>query len=255
MKQLINDVRTMSLRRLKISIRNLDTILTSVVTPSLMMVLFVYILGGSMHVEGMSYVNYIVPGILIQCIGQCGSNTAIAISNDIKSRIIQRFYTMPIMKSSILLGHMVEAFFRSMLTTFLVITIAYLIGFRPDMGWIDVLFIIILLMVFILAISWLSILFGLLAQGPEGAGACAVLISVLPYLSSGFVSIETMPWILQVFAKYQPMTPIIDSLRALFMGDGLHIQDYLCGIGWCLLVILICFYLSQVLLKAKLHAS
>ena len=134
MKQLISDVRIMSLRRLKISIRNLDTILTSVVTPSLMMVLFVYILGGAMHVEGMSYVNYIVPGILIQCIGQCGSNTAIAISNDIKSGIIQRFYTMPIMKSSIVLGHIVEAFFRSMLTTFLVIAIAYLIGFRPDMG-------------------------------------------------------------------------------------------------------------------------
>ncbi len=255
MKQLISDVRTMSLRRLKISIRNLDTILTSVVTPSLMMILFVYVLGGSMHVEGMSYVNYIVPGILIQCIGQCGSNTAIAINNDIKSGIIHRFYTMPIMKSSILLGHIIEAFFRSIVTTMIILGIAYIVGFRPDMQVHNMLLIILLLAMFILMISWMSILFGLLAQGPEGAGACAVFISVLPYLSSGFVSVDSMPVALAVFAKYQPMTPIIDSLRALFMGEVFYIQEYLLGMMWCVVFIVICFGLSQVLFKRKLQTS
>lgn len=255
MNQFLKDIKTMSCRRIKISMRNLDTILTSVVTPSLMMILFVYVLGGSMHVVGMSYVNYIVPGILIQCIGQCGSNTAIAINNDIHSGIIHRFYTMPIIKSSILLGHIVEAFIRSTITTMMILVIAYIVGFRPDMQMQNVMLIIILLTMFICMISWMSILFGLLAQGPEGAGACAVFISVLPYLSSGFVSVDSMPVALAAFAKYQPMTPIIDSLRALFTGEVLYIQDYLLGMMWCVIFIVICFGLSQVLFKRKLQAS
>ena len=127
MSKLLKDIKTMAGRRIKISIRNLDTILTSVVTPSLMMILFVYVLGGSMHVENMSYVNYIVPGILIQCIGQCGSNTAIAMNNDMHSGIIHRFYTMPINKSSILIGHIIEAFFRSIVTTMIVLLIAWMV--------------------------------------------------------------------------------------------------------------------------------
>lgn len=255
MKQLLKDIKTMSCRRMKISMRNLDTILTSVVTPSLMMILFVYVLGGSMHVEEMSYVNYIVPGILIQCIGQCGSNTAIAMNNDMHSGIIHRFYTMPIIKSSIFIGHIVEAFFRSVVTTMIVLVIAWIVGFRPDMQMQNVLLIILLLAMFILMISWISILFGLLAQGPEGAGACAVFISVLPYLSSGFVSVDSLPKVLEIFAKYQPMTPIIDSLRALFMGEVLQIQDYLLGMMWCIIFIVICFGLSKVLFKRKLQTS
>ena len=119
----------------------------------------------------------------------------------------------------------------------------------------NVMLIILLLAMFIFMISWISILFGLLAQGPEGAGACAVFISVLPYLSSGFVSVDSLPKALEIFAKYQPMTPIIDSLRALFMGEVLQIQDYLLGMMWCIIFIVICFGLSKVLFKRKLQAS
>ena len=117
--QTLKDVLTMSGRCLLLSKRNPDTILTSIIAPILTMLLFAYVIGGAMQTSETSYVNFIVPGIILQCLGQCAATTAIAVCSDIKSGIMERFCTMPVKRSSILNGHVLEAFIRNMVTALL----------------------------------------------------------------------------------------------------------------------------------------
>ena len=136
--QTLKDVLTMSGRCLLLSKRNPDTILTSIIAPILTMLLFAYVIGGAMQTGETSYVNFIVPGIILQCLGQCAATTAIAVCSDIKSGIMERFCTMPVKRSSILNGHVLEAFIRNMVTALLILLVAFLIGFRPEadlLGW------------------------------------------------------------------------------------------------------------------------
>ncbi|MEG0736277.1 MAG: ABC transporter permease [Longicatena sp.] len=252
--KLYKDTKTMTIRCLRISFRNTDTIVTSVLIPVLMMLLFSYVFGGAMDVGDGSYVNYIVPGILIQCIGQGVSNTSISVSNDVHKGIVDRFCTMPICKSSILMGHAIESILRSTMSTILVIIVAFVVGFRPSaniMGW-ALIFVVLLL--YIVMISWLSIYFGILAKSAEGAGAFAVFAIVLPYISSGFVPVDTMPKLLRIFAEHQPMTPIIDTIRSLSLGTALDVQTVIVAIVWCIALGILFYILSIRLFKRKIMA-
>ena len=170
----------MSGRCLLLSKRNPDTILTSIIAPILTMLLFAYVIGGAMQTGETSYVNFIVPGIILQCLGQCAATTAIAVCSDIKSGIMERFCTMPVKRSSILNGHVREAFIRNMVTALLILLVAFLIGFRPEadlLGWCAALLIISL---YILTLSWISVYFGMIANSPEGAGSFSILAIALP---------------------------------------------------------------------------
>ena len=179
------DTKTMAGRCLLLTRRNPDMVLTSFVAPVMMMILFAYVLGGAINVGSASYVNYIVPGIILQSLGQCATTTAISVSTDIKTGIIDRFCTMPIKKSSILSGHVWESFSRNGLATILVVAVAFLVGFRPKADFAGWLLVLLILSLYILAISWCSIFFGIIAKSPEGAGAFSVFAIILPYLSSG----------------------------------------------------------------------
>ena len=168
------DTKTMAGRCLLLTRRNPDMVLTSFVAPVMMMILFAYVLGGAINVGSASYVNYIVPGIILQSLGQCATTTAISVSTDIKTGIIDRFCTMPIKKSSILSGHVWESFARNGLATILVVAVAFLVGFRPKADFAGWLLVLLILSLYILAISWCSIFFGIIAKSPEGAGAFSV---------------------------------------------------------------------------------
>lgn len=248
---IFGDTLTMTGRCLLMSKRNIDTLLTSVILPVLMMVLFVYVLGGAMNVGDLSYVNYIVPGVILQCIGQCASTTAISVSNDMKSGIIDRFCTMPINKTSILSGHVISALLRNYLTTIIVIAAAFLVGFRPSAQAIDWLLAAVIVLLYIIAISWISVFIGIQANSSEGAGAVAVFAVVLPYLSSGFAPLETMPKYLKIFAEYQPMTPIIESIRMLLLGEPLNMNTLFKAGAWCLGLWLSFYLLSSVTFQLK----
>lgn len=248
---MMSDTKTMAGRCLLLAKRNPDTILTSIVSPVLLMILFVFVLGGSMDVSNSSYVNYIVPGVILQSLGQCAATTAISVSTDIKSGIIDRFSTMPIKKSSILTGHVIEAFSRSVLAIVLVTIVAFIVGFRPEAGLVDWLIVILLLFLYSFVMSWISVFFGILANSPEGAGSFSVFAIALPYLSSGFVSIDTMPKALQVFARNQPMTPIIDTLRAALQGENVNVNTFIIAVVWCAALLIVFYVLSVRAFKKK----
>lgn len=247
-----NDTVTMANRCLLLSKRNPDTILTSIVLPVMMMLLFVSLFGSLVAVGDTSYVNYIVPGVLLQCFGQCSSVTAIAVNRDITSGIMNRFCTLPIRKSSILSGHIVEAMVRNTLTASVVLLAAFLLGFRPAASLAGWCMVALLLAGVILAFSWLSAVVGILANSAEGASGIFTMVIVLPYLSSGFVPIEAMPKALAVFAKYQPMTPIIDTMRNALLGKPLEMGTLLAAFLWCIGAVTISYFLAMALFKKRL---
>lgn len=236
------DSLIMMKRCLLLSKRNPDTFLTSIIMPFLMMVLFVALFGKLIHPENISYVNYIIPGVLLQCFGQCASVTAVSVNRDVTGGMISRFSTLPIKRISVLGGHVLESTLRNFLTAAVVLAAAWFLGFHPLAGPGEWLLVLALMLCVILAFSWLSILIGVTSNSPEGASSLFTLVIVLPYLSSGFVPLDAMPGPLAAFARYQPMTPVIETMRSAFQGMSLNIETALVSLLWCIgLTAVFCF--------------
>ena len=236
------DSLIMMKRCLLLSKRNPDTFLTSIIMPFLMMVLFVALFGKLIHPENISYVNYIIPGVLLQCFGPCASVTAVSVNRDVTGGMISRFSTLPIKRISVLGGHVLESTLRNFLTAAVVLAAAWFLGFRPLAGPGEWLLVLALMLCVILAFSWLSILIGVTSNSPEGASSLFTLVIVLPYLSSGFVPLDAMPGPLAAFARYQPMTPVIETMRSAFQGMSLNIETALVSLLWCIgLTAVFCF--------------
>ena len=248
-----NNTVTLAKRCLTLSKRNPDTFFSSIMLPALMMLLFVALFGNLVHIGDISYVNYIVPGVLLQCIGQCSSTTAIMMNRDVSTGMANRFCTLPIKKTSVLNGHIVEAIVRCLITSVIVILVAILVGFRPSADLIDGGIIFILLIGTILAMSWLSIIVGIMVNSAEGASALSSVAIVFPYLSSGFVPTETLPGILKTIAEHQPMTPIIDTIRNALLGNPLDINTFLIAICWCVGLTVIFYIMSLNLFEKRIN--
>lgn len=249
--QSLLDTKTMAIRCLLKSIRSPDTLLLNITIPVMTMLVFVYVLGGAMNTGDTSYVNYILPGVILLCIGQCGAATALSVSMDIDKGIIDRFRSMPIAKASVLTGHVLETMVRTIVTVMLMIVIALLVGFKPSAditGWLTAFG---LLLLFSLTMAWISVLFGLAVSNPEGAGSFTVFAMLLCYLSSGFVPADTLPKVLRVFAGNQPMTPIIESIRALLLGTALD-NNLLYAVLWCIGFLVLAYILAMRMYKKKL---
>ncbi|MFJ8664203.1 ABC transporter permease [Streptomyces sp. NPDC093600] len=222
---------TLTGRAIRLSRRNPDAVITSMMLPVMLMLIFVYFFGGAID-TGTRYVTYVVPGVLLLCAGFGSASTAVSVSEDMKGGIIDRFRSLDIGGTPILAGHVGASVARNLLATTLVFGVAFLIGFRPSAtpaGWLAALG---LLLAFITAVSWLSAAAGLLARTPEAAGGFTFFMMFLPYPSSAFVPIETMPDWLHGFARHQPVTPVIESLRGLLLDQPVGNTPWI-ALAWC----------------------
>lgn len=242
------DTIVMSQRILKHNLRSVDTIITVIAMPVMMMLASVYIFGGAMDI-GESYINYIVPGILILCVITGVAYTAYRLNNDVTKGIFERFHSMPISKSSILGGHVLTSIIFSVISVIAVIVVSLLIGFSPSaniINWLQISFVIIL---FTIAMTWISVLFGLICKSYETAGVFTYILMGLVFTSSGFAPTSTMAKGLATFAKYQPMSPIIDSIRSLMQGSNIDNNFYI-AIVWCIGIWLVFNVLSMKVYKS-----
>lgn len=216
----LSDTSAMVGRSIRRSTREVDTLLLAVALPVMLMLLFVSVFGGAIGrgLPGGGYVDYVVPGVILLCAGYGAAQTAVAVAGDKAEGIIDRFRTMPIMPSSVLTGHVVASLARNAVATVAVVGVAYAMGFRPTAGPVEWLGATGVLVLFVLAISWLSVCIGLVAGSAEAASGFTFFVLFLPYLSSAFVPTDTMPRMLQTFAEHQPVTPVIETLRSLLMG-------------------------------------
>lgn len=251
-KYSVIDSATMFTRCMRLSFRNLDVLLTSVILPVMMMLLFVYLFGGAINVGDVDYVNYVVPGVMVLTIGYCAALTSVSVNSDMTKGIIDRFRSMPISKSSVLIGHVLTSVARNCISTALVIIVALIIGFKPAADVIEWLIIAGIILLYMLVITWFAVLFGLISKTPDGAGSFSFIILLLPYLSSGFVPTETMPAALRTIAEYQPLTPIIESLRSLSIYSSAG-ETLLPAIIWCVCLLIIAYTASKQMYKRKVY--
>jgi ABC-2 type transport system permease protein len=219
------------------SVRDVEALLMAVVLPTMLMLMFTWIFGNAIDPSG-GYVDYVVPGIILLCAGFGASSTAIAVSRDMTTGIIDRFRTMPIRSGAVLTGHVIASLARNLVATGVVIAVALLVGFRPvatPLEWVAAFGIIAL---WILAITYLFAAIGLAASTPEAASGFGFILLFLPYVSSAFVPVDTMPDWLEPIAEYQPITPVIETIRALLMDMPIGDSAWW-AIGWCVGVIVV----------------
>lgn len=231
-QSLYRATKTLVIRNLKLSFRTPGTFALALVMPASMLVVFVYAFGGAMNVGEGNFIDYIVPGIILVTIGQFAPSVSVRLSNDMTNGIIDRFRTLPISNASILLAHVTSSILQNVFTVTITMGTAILLGFRPTANFKAWMIIILLVILYIKMIMWLATLNGILAKTPESSSDLMLLISALPFLSSAFVPIDTMPPLLRIFAENQPMTPILDSLRSLLLSEDLTTRTIQLAFFW-----------------------
>jgi ABC-2 type transport system permease protein len=233
----LRDSRTMTGRQLKRLIRYPSMTVQLVITPVIILLLFVYVLGGTLG-AGLggggrdAYLDYVLPGILLMAVATGATGTAVMVATDMTEGIIARFRTMRISRASVLTGHVVAAVTQQILGMAVVIAIALAIGFRPHATAGDWLAAAGLLTLFALAITWLSVALGLKSSTPEAASNAPMPLILLPFLGSGFVPTDSMPTVLRWFAQYQPFTPIMQTIRGLLLGTHIG-NNAAIATAWC----------------------
>ena len=241
----LTDTWTMTKRSLRHTTRSLDTIITVVLMPIGILLLFNYVFGGALGSQtgAIDYIDYITPGVVIMTVASGIAYAAVRLSTDLQKGIISRFRTMPVAPSSVLSGQAVSSTLSNLFSCALVIAVAVLIGFRPDADITAWLTFGALLVLFTLATTWLAIFFGLLAKTPEGAGAFSYILLLLIFISPSFVPTDSMTPVLRNFAEHQPMTPIIETMRSL-LTNGTPGPDLWAALAWAA-GILVVFYIAS----------
>lgn len=250
--QTIKDTWTMAKRSFKHIVRSPDTIITVVLTPIAMLLMFVYVFGGAIGQQtgGVNYVDYITPGIIIMTVVSGIAYASVRLSMDLQAGIINRFRTMPIASSSVLGGQVASSTLSNLFSSFLVLAVAVAIGFRSSAGVGEWVLFVGLLTLFTLATTWMAIFFGLLAKTIEGAGAFSYLLIFLIFLSPSFVPTSSMTPILRGFAENQPFTPIIETLRSLLTTGTVGDHVWL-ALAWIIGILVVFYVASLRLYKAK----
>ncbi len=233
----------LSRRSLLHSFRDPESVLMAVLLPVMMMLIFVYVLGGAMSVGGQApsheqYLSYVLPAIALTAAGFGASFTAVVVSNDMTTGLIDRLRTMPFPAVTVLLGHTVASMARNLLATVVVMLVALAVGYRTDASALSMLGALGLIALWILAITVVFATLGMLAGSAEAASGYGFVLLFLPYLSSGYAPVESMPTWLRVFAEHQPMTPLIDAARALMDGQDPG-ANALISVLWCAVIIAI----------------
>lgn len=246
------DTWTMAKRSLRHITRSPDTIITVVLTPIALMLLFVYVWGGAVGqaTGSVAYIDFIVPGILVMTVGSGIAYAAFRLNLDVRSGIINRFRTMPVAPSSILGGQVASSTLSNLASCVLVLAVAFAMGFRSHaglVGWVAAAGILVLLIV---SLTWLAVFFGLLAKTPEGAGAFSYVLLLLVFISPSFVPTSSMTPVLRGFAENQPITPIVETMRSL-LTNGTFGPQVWTALAWITGILVVSYVLSLMVYKRR----
>jgi ABC-2 type transport system permease protein len=235
-------------------IRNTDQLLGTFFQPIMFLVLFSAVFGGAIEKSlpaGTSYLNFLMAGIIVQTLAFGSTTTAIAICNDLQKGIIDRFRSLPMSNLAVLNGHVISDLFRNGISTIVMLLAGLLLGFRSDASPTDWLMIAGLIVLFTLAFSWLSAIVGVIAKSVEGVQWLTfVVVFPLTFASSAFTKTEGMTPVLRTFAENQPITHIIEALRALMLGTPIGNHGWW-AVFWCLIILAISVPIAALLFRRK----
>ena len=230
-------------RSLRHIARSPDTIITTTVMPIAFMLLFVYVFGGAIRTGSGTYVNYLLPGILLITIASGISYTAYRLFLDMQSGIFERFQSMPIARSSVLWAQVLTSLVANVISLVVVVLMALLMGFRSGAGVLAWLAVAGILLLFTVALTWLAVIAGLSAKTVDGASAFSYPLIFLPFISSAFVLTATMPGPVRAFAENQPVTPIVNTIRDLYTQQPVS-TDIWIALAWCVGLLVVAYALA-----------
>ena len=239
----VNDTVVLTRRSLRHVLRSPDTIITTAITPIAMLLLFVYVFGGAIDVGGASYVDYLLPGILLITVASGVAYTAFRLFTDVSTGIVERFQSMPIARSALLWGHVLTSVVANLVSLALVVAVALLMGFRSGAGLGAWLLVVAILVLFTLALTWLAVIPGLTAKSVDGVSGFSYPLIFLPFISSAFVPTEGMPGPVQWFAEHQPVTSIVDTIRNLLAEQPVGGTGWV-AVGWCVGLLVVAYVLA-----------
>jgi ABC-2 type transport system permease protein len=247
----LGDTAVLTGRTMRHVTRSLDTIITTAIMPVAIMLLFVYVFGGAIDTDTSSYVDYMLPGILLITVASGVAYTAVRLFTDLSSGIFERFQSMPIARSSVLWAHVLTSLAANVVSLVIVVGVALLMGFRSGAGVLAWLGVAGILVLFTLALTWIAVIAGLSASSAEGGGAFSYPLIFLPFISSAFVPTDTMPGPVRAFAEHQPVTSIVDTIRDLFaqqpVGSGMWT-----ALAWCLGILVVAYAFAMATYRRKI---
>jgi len=250
----INDSLIMIKRSSRHIIRNTDQLLGAFFQPIMFLVLFSAVFGGAISLalpEGISYLSFLMAGIIVQTVAFGSTTTALAITNDLQKGIVDRFRSLPMSNTAVLNGHVVSDLFRNGISTTVMLLAGLVLGFRSSASFLDWLAIVGILILFTLAFSWLMAIMGVLAKSVEGVQWLSfVIIFPLTFASSAFVPTAGMNQYLKAFAENQPITQVIEAVRALMLGTPIGNHIWL-AVFWCLLILIVAIPTATILFRNK----
>lgn len=247
----LSDIWVLIMRSIRHITKNPDQLLGLTLQPIMFMLLFRYVFGGAINTGGTSYVNFLVAGILIQSAAFGALTTSVSVATDVRKGIVDRFKSLPIASFAVVTGHVVGDLLRNAISATVMITVALLVGFRPEASFGQWLMIVGIIMLFTFAFSWMAAIMGLLAKSVEAVQWMGfLLVFPLTFASAAFVPTATMPTALRVFAENQPVTQVIEALRALM--NGAPTGNYVVfSVIWCVAIIAVAMPLAAYLFKRK----
>ena len=250
-KYFFSDLGVMLGRSLRHILRSMDTIITVTIMPIAFMLLFVYVFGGAIQTGTDNYVNYLLPGILLIAIATGISYTAYRLFLDMQRGIFERFHSMPIARSTVLWGHVLTSLVSNAISVVVIILVALIMGFRSSAGVLAWLAVAGILALFTLALTWIAAIAGLSAKSVDGASAFSYPLLFLPFISSAFVPTQTMPSGVRAFAENQPVTSIVEAIRALLSGHPVG-DDIWVALSWCLGTLVVAYVFAMLAYKRKI---
>ena len=249
--QFLGGTAALTGRSLRHITRSPDTIITTTIMPIAFLLLFVYVFGGAINTGSDSYVNYLLPGILLITIASGISYTAFRLFLDMKSGIFERFQSMPIARSSVLWAHVLTSLVANLISVVVVVLVALLMGFHSGAGVLDWLAVAGILMLFTLALTWLAVIPGLTAKSPDGASAFSYPLIFLPFISSAFVPTDSMPGAVRAFAENQPVTTIVNTIRDLLTQQPVG-TDIWIALAWLVGILIVAYTFAMTTYRRKI---
>jgi ABC-2 type transport system permease protein len=247
----LGDTAVLTGRSLRHITRSPDTIITTVITPIAIMLLFVFVFGGAISKGSGSYVSYLLPGILLITVASGVSYTAFRLFTDLQSGIFERFQSLPIARPSVLWAHVLTSLSANLVSVVVVVGAALVVGFRSGAGVLAWLAVAGILILFTLALTWLAVIPGLTAKTPDGASAFAYPLIFLPFISSAFVPTATMPGPVRAFAEHQPVTSIVNAIRDLFTQQPVG-TDIWIALAWCVGILVVAYTLAMIAYRRRI---
>ncbi len=230
---LFNDLSVFITRSLRHIFKNPDQLMGLTIQPIMFMLLFRYVFGGSINTGPISYVNFLVAGILVQSAAFGALTTSLSVATDLQRGIIERFKSLPTVSWGVLMGHVTADLVRNVLQSVIMIAVGLLVGFRPVASviqWVEIAGIVLL---FTFAISWIAAIMGLLAKSIEAVQWMGFfLVFPLTFASAAFAPTSSMAKYIRIFAENQPVTHVIESIRALMNGTPIGNHGWL-AVVWC----------------------